>query len=218
MSKAAMQALRIDLELCGPMVVPDRHPVMLDALLLALQERQLTLPFTPDALPIKMITSPDWRGQFVWLASALEVHWVGPATDRYLSRNALAREILDDTAIHHGTTADSATGLSKLTRKRIQIRQAERATAWCIGQLAEVRNLLARLDAIGAQRHLGFGRVRSSAVTVDALGAERAWRRPLPGAHKLDPYRNARHLVAGRASPPYWNRDLSKEAWWPAIS
>ncbi len=198
------------------MVVPDRHPVMLDGLLLALQGRRLPLPFAPGALPLQCVTSPSWEAtSFVWMASALEIEWVGPSSDRYLSKNAQTREILEDTGTHGGTTADSVRGMSKLSRKRFAIRHAERATAWCVGDLALVQALLGKVDSIGAHRHLGFGRVRSCVVSVDASAAQKAWRRPLPGDHPDDPLRAMRFRAAGRAHPPYWDRDLSLQAWWP---
>lgn len=200
------------------MVVPDRHPLLLDGLLLALQGTRMALPFDPGQLPIKHATNTAWGpGRFVWLASELEVQWIGPATDRFLSRNARTREILDDTDIHGGTTADASRGLSKLARKRIMVRHAERAVAWCVGDLAKVQELLASVSALGAQRHLGFGQVRSCRVSVDKEAKEKAWQRPVPGEHADDPYRGKRFLAAGRSTPPYWDRDLSQQAWWPAI-
>jgi CRISPR type IV-associated protein Csf3 len=216
MSKAVFQPLRVDFELLGPMVVPDRHPLLLDGLLLALQGTRLPLPFVSRQLPIQHVANPSWgAGEFVWLASALQVQWVGPASDRYLSRNAKTREILDDAAIHGGTVADSSRGMSKLARKRIMVRNAERATAWCLGDLAKVQQALASVTSIGAQRLLGFGQVHSCAVSVDAEANEKAWLRPVPGEHADDPYRGKRFLAAGRSTPPYWDRDLSLQAWWP---
>lgn len=212
-----MQPIKMEFELGGHLVVPDRHPIMLDALLLALDGRRHALPFKPDLLPLQSISTASWRGnEFVWMASALEVNWMGPATDRYLSRNARSLEILDDAKTTNIKVIDSSRGMSKLARKRIMVRQASMATAWCVGDLAQIEALLGELISIGAQRHLGFGAVRAWRTQIDEAALERAWMRPIPGAHPDDPYKERRLQIQGRSSPPYWDRNLSLQSWWPS--
>lgn len=200
------------------MVVPDRNPLMLDALLLALTGERFELPFQASALPLATASNPAWPpGVFVWLASAIEVQWQGPSSDRFLTRNARPLEMLDDSAGHGATTVHLHSGLTKTTRTRIALRHASTACAWCMGDVQALQELLSRLQALGAHRHAGHGSVQSVSVSVDPLAAERCWNRPLPGPHPKDPSAAARFPTGGRSTPPYWDRDLSQQAWWPAI-
>lgn len=208
--------LRLEIELGGLMVVPDRHPPLLDAVLLALRGERLSTPFAPAALPVATAQASSWPGSdFAWLASAVYVQWVGPATDRYMHRNARPFEALQDAAEHGTTTVDASKGLTKVARTRYAVRQAVAARAWCIGDPEQLQPLLVGLRAIGAHRHHGFGLVRSARWIEDPDATTLAWYRPLPGPHPADPYREERMRSSGRATPPYWDRDLSQEAWWP---
>lgn len=198
------------------MVVPERHPPLLDALLLARRNQRLALPFPADAIPVTSVSSAAWQDDaFCWLASAVHVEWTGPVVDRILHRNARPLELLDHADSHNATTVDFDRGLTKVTRKRMATRQAVRAWAWCMGERKAIEGLLGDLQALGAHRHHGLGLVRSVAVVVDATAKQMAWWRPLPAAHADDPFDGSRYRVAGRASPPYWDRDLSLQAWWP---
>lgn len=209
--------LRIDIELGGLMAVPERHPPLLDALLLALLDKRLQLPFPAGAIPVATVRGSSWRaGEFCWLASALQIEWVGPVGDRILHRNARPLELLEDVDSHNASSVDFGRGLTKVTRKRLSVRQAMKATGWCIGVRSDIEDLVGRLQALGAHRHQGMGLVRSVAVAEDPQASEMAWWRPLPAAHAEDPFAGRRYQVAGRALPPYWDRDLALEAWWPS--
>lgn len=213
-----MVPLRVDFELGGQMAVPDRHPMLLDGLLLAMTEQRRALPFAPDALPLEVLRTKAWQaGTFCWAASALQIDWVGPTVDRILHRNARPLELLQDAGAHSATSVDYDRGLTKVTRKRLSLRQAMKATAWCVGRQAEIEALLAPLQALGPHRHQGLGIVRSVMVTPDAAAGRLAWWRPLPAAHPKDPFKKDRILTSGRATPPYWDRDLSMQAWWPGL-
>lgn len=212
-----MQPLRVEIELGGPTVVPDRHPPLLDSLLLSLLGQRLELPFPASSIPVQAARDAHWpEGEFVWMASAVEIAFVGPATDRILHRNARPLELLKDAASLHATSVDFDRGLTKVTRKRLSVRQATHAIAWCIGQQDALVQLLGHLQALGAHRHLGLGLVRDVRVVHDPKALEMSWSRPLPSEHSQDPYRGRRLRSAGRATPPYWSRDLTRQAWWPA--
>ncbi|SFF31147.1 hypothetical protein [Paracidovorax wautersii] len=212
-----MKPLRVDIVLGGLTAVPDRHPPLFDALLLACVGRRQELPFEPGCLPVRSVRDKRWAaGEFVWMASAIDITFVGPATDRFLHRNARPLELLDDAREHHATSVDFDRGLTKVTRKRFAVRQATHATAWCIGDQGEIMGLLQGLQALGAHRHLGLGLVRDVRVVEDASADVCCWKRPLPGVHSEDPYAAQRYRCAGRAVPPYWSRDLRLQAWWPA--
>lgn len=209
-----MHPLRVDIELGGLTAVPDRYPPLLDSLLLSLLGQRLALPFESACIPVQSVGWPT--GEFMWLASAIEIVFVGPATDRILHRNARPMELLQDAALHHATSVDFDRGLTKVTRKRLAVRQATHATAWCVGHQNALEELLGRMQALGAHRHLGLGLVRAVKVTPDDKALEMSWHRPIPAEHPLDPFRGQRLRSAGRATPPYWSRDLSHQAWWPA--
>jgi CRISPR type IV-associated protein Csf3 len=215
-SMRSTEPLRVDFELGGMMAVPEKHPPLLDALLLARLGLRLPLPFPADAIPVATVTDRKWpEGSFCWLASALHIDWVGPAVDRVLHRNARPMELLDDAGGHNATSVDFDRGLTKVTRKRMSVRQAVKASAWCIGDQDNVATLLNDLQALGAHRHHGLGIVRSVSVERDTAALKMAWWRPLPAAHAKDPFAGLRFRASGRASPPYWDRDLSLQAWWP---
>lgn len=211
-----MVPLRIDLSLGGPMAVPDRFPVLLDSLLLALQGRLLTLPFRAVDLPVKSV-KVGRSGEFFWLASALKIDWVGPSTDRFMHRNARPMELFEDRHLHRSTTVDFDRGLTKVSRKRLTVRQADAAHAWCIGDMQAIETLMGDLQAVGPHRHLGLGLVRQVRVVEDEQALTKAWLRPVPANHVAsDPHAGSRVRSAGRASPPYWDRNLDLQAWWPA--
>lgn len=219
--RRGVKPLRIDIALGGHMAVPDRHPLILDSLLLALQDVRLDLPFSPQSLPLQVAYGPAGPAQateFCWLASALEIDWLGPSSDRVLHRNARPLELFDDRDSHGGSSVDLDRGLTKVARKRIAVRQANFARCWCLGVAVEIEAILARLDALGAHRHLGLGLVQGFSVAEDAEAVEKSWLRPTPWQlHELDPYTGHRFRAAGRATPPYWDRDLSQQAWWPSL-
>lgn len=198
------------------MAVPERHPPLLDAILLARLNKRFALPFPADALPVAAVADPAWpNGSHCWLASALLIEWTGPVVDRILHRNARPLELLEDADEHHATSVDFDRGLTKTTRKRLSTRQALKASAWCIGDSSAIQALLGGLQALGAHRHHGLGLVRSIVVSQDSEALRMSWWRPLPASHKDDPFGGQRLRVAGRSSPPYWDRDLSLQAWWP---
>jgi len=216
MAKPKHQPIRIDFEVNDLMVVPERHPLMLDGILLALTGTRFDLPFPANALPLATTSDPSWPiGVFVWMASTLEVQWHGPSTDRFLTRNARPLEMLDDSASHGATTVHFNSGITKATRTRIALQHASTACAWCVGDLPAIQGLLARLQGLGANRHGGYGLVRTVSAVVDPMAAERCWNRPLPAPHPKDPWADGRFQAAGRSTPPYWDRDLNQQAWWP---
>jgi CRISPR type IV-associated protein Csf3 len=218
MPKAKHQPIRIDFEVNDLMVVPDRHPPLLDSILLALTGQRFELPFAASALPLATASNPSWpEGVFVWMASALEIQWQGPSSDRFLTRNARPLEMLEDAAGHGATTVHFNSGVTKASRTRIALRHASTACAWCLGDVEALQGLLSRLQALGSHRHGGHGLVRSVSVVVDKIANEKCWNRPLPGWHPKDPWKDGRYLAAGRSTPPYWDRDLGQQAWWPGL-
>ena len=216
MPKSRYQPLRIDIRVDGLMAVPERDSLMLDSLLLSLGGTRYALPFPEQAVPVQVVRDKRWpTGCFVWLASALRVQWHGPSSDRFLTRNARPLELLDDAAGHNATSVDAGAGITKVSRRRITLRHASIASGWCMGDAKALEALLTGLRAIGAYRHGGHGVVRSVEVSIDPAAHDLAWSRPLPGAHADDPFANRRFRAPGRATAPYWDRDLRQEAWWP---
>ena len=208
--------LRVEFLIDGMMVVPDFEPVLLDSLLLARATHGQPILATMNdevALPVAKATTTAWP-QPIWLASQLTVQWAGPSVGRLLHRNVRPLDLLSDSAQHKATTVDSSTGLPKTARTQLAIRHAVKATAWCIGVQEEVCSLLAGVYALGAHRHLGYGRVRQVDVIEDSLATTLAWSRPIPGFHPDDPIPD-RERRPGRSTPPYWVRDMKQDAWWP---
>lgn len=206
-----MQPLRIDLDLAGLMAVPERGPVMLDSTLLAIAcGGQLHEHLTAEMLPIQTFTAepsaqdpaPSWH----WMASAFMVDYCGPSTSRFLFRNARPTDMLANAHAHSASRVYLDRGITRTVKTRILLRQATKATAWCMGDAQKIHDLLAQLTHLGAMRHMGYGRVTALRITADPQAQQKCWLRPIPSLTQADPYLNERIPVQGQARPPYWDR------------
>lgn len=213
-----MIPLRIDFTLGGMMAVPQRTPYLLDAILMsaASEGEMLPLPFARTALPIKAISTGKAADQFIWLASAVEVEYVGPCQTRHIYRNPRPLQTFEDAHQVNATRVDLSRGITRTIPSLTQQRQAVRATAYCIGDPDQLETLLKRITHLGAMRHQGLGLITSLSLDTDEGAKDRAWMRPVPAIGiKGDPYKKERVALPGRCTPPYWNRQVST-AFWPS--
>lgn len=210
-----MQPLRIDFSLAGAMVVPDMHPPMLDALLIAMATQGRMLPsITPDVLPVQHIKTKVPQSPFFFMASAIDVSFTGPASTRTLHRNPRPLNLLADAAHHNSKRVYLDRGATRTVQTRLQVRQATFASAWCIGERDAIRTLAQRITHLGSHRHLGLGEVLKVSVSEDQEAITKAWLRPIPCIVKDDPYAKSRVPISGQCAPPYWQR-TSAIAYWP---
>lgn len=207
--------LRIDVQLQGLMVVPERHPPMLDGLLLALLTQGEHLPaITADLLPVSSHESAQGDRPWHWLASALQVNYCGPSTARFLFKNARPLAILENAAEHGASRVYLDRGITRTAKTRIVLRQATRATAWCMGDQNSLHDLLQELTHLGPLRHHGFGRVTGFSISQDDAAIKQSWLRPVSTLEAIDPYHTDRVPVQGQSAPPYWDRKAGI-AYWP---
>lgn len=206
-----MQPLRIELDLAGLMAVPERGPVMLDSTLLAIAcGGQLHEHLTAEMLPIQTFTAepsaqdpaPSWH----WMASAFMVDYCGPSTSRFLFRNARPTDMLTNAHAHSASRVYLDRGITRTVKTRILLRQATKATAWCIGEPEKLHELLSQLTHLGALRHMGYGRVTAFHIRQDPQAHQKCWLRPVATLSQADPYINERIPVQGQSRPPYWDR------------
>ena len=208
-----LKPLRIEWQLAGHVALPERYPLMLDAILLAARGDRLPLPFPRTALPIKTIKI----GQaFVWLTSWLELDLVGPAEHRQTFRNARPLSMLESAKHLHASTVKLDKGITRTVKSSYLTRQATGARAWCIGDPDGVSELLGKLTHLGGRRHSSYGQVTGYGIEEDEEALVRAWQRPLPEMHKSDPFKAQRVANQGPFDPPYWSK-TSTISYWPNI-
>lgn len=202
--------LRIDWQLSGHVVVPDRHPIMLDALLLSAQGDRHTLPFPHAALPLQHINTASG---FFWLASAIEIDFVGPASYRQTFRNARPLQMLKDAKHLHASSVSLERGITRTVKSTHMTRQATAARAWCMGTMEALSELLARVSHLGAKRHTASGEITGWQITADDAAQSQAWLRPIPEEHHSDPFQNQRIAMQGPCMPPYWHKRPACALW-----
>lgn len=206
--------LRIDLQLCGLMAVPERHPPLLDSVLLALRAQgQQLAEVTPDLLPVASHQSEDTTEPWYWLASAFDIEFIGPSVARFLYRNARPLDMLGHAQQHSASRVYLDRGVTRTVKSRVLLRQAVGATAWCLGDAPQLNELLSQLTHLGSLRHLGHGMVTGFQITEDPEAFEKCWLRPIPAPAADDPYSLDRIAIQGQCTPPYWDRRAGMSLW-----
>lgn len=187
-----MQPLRIEFTLAGPTGRPAR-PIHLDSLI-AHQLVQRDLPpnveiaAIRDAINKLPLERLDIGGDWVWAASTLAFAWDTPPQQHLATRSfrgpAIAEVQLAGLFSNRKSSApvDTTRGIFKTALYTHETQWARRAVAFCIGDKAEITDLLGRIEHIGARRRLGGGRVVSVDIVEDEAAHELAKRRYLPAA------------------------------------
>ncbi|MYM92615.1 type IV CRISPR-associated protein Csf3 [Duganella vulcania] len=214
-----MQPLRLEWTLSTPMVV-GAHPLHLDAL--------VAYAVTEEALRTGMVVSgpisdiardlplqrEEQAGQWCWKASALR-RAAGPHSTRFWTRKTDPYDYATRAQTGqlegrfkapmkpYAAKIDTQRGLLKQQFKFFPVQQIQTVTAWCIGDLNRLEELLhpdsGFVTNLGGKGRMGFGKVRSFLIESDDAALMKWAERVLPWAHEgALPVRLA-------IRPPYWD-------------
>jgi CRISPR type IV-associated protein Csf3 len=217
-----MSPLRIEWTLDTPWC-PPANPIHLDGLIAwAKVDRAIAngeafedydeilcdLPFAKHETPT------GW----VWQASMLMPGKVSAVERRYLTSKTPVADILSSTGkageasvIEGGrATIDTQRDYFKPSALHYTLEYVDTITAWCVGDVDEIVELLGRIKTIGKKGRLGHGRIVGDAkVEIEDYAFEYWKRRLLPEAQ--DGY----FPVNGRLRPPYWKGNDTGVVWRP---
>lgn len=210
-----MEPLRVDFEFGGFVSVSDQS-VHLDGLLawaaveLARDRGEVDLDRAAATLPLSRRGEPK-----VWCASALQFDYLTPPQYRMLTRTTDVHDYAEGISSGRITTTKPRdqlpTGSGPLRNHLVSytVRQAKSASAWCVGDPAEVRRLLKEIKYVGRYGRMGYGEVRSIDVVPDPA-AKKNWKlRHLP-------WREEGYVaIIGNYEAPYWKKTTMSEVYAP---
>jgi CRISPR type IV-associated protein Csf3 len=209
-----MKPFRIDWTLSMPMVMPE-HPIHLDAILAAVRVERAAGEADPLAaqhdLPLeKEVCGESW----VWKASAIQSTPALPLQMCMMTRRtdavrlAFDRETIVQTRL---SIANEGTGLLKNYDLRFAVQWHKSLSAWGVGDIDQVRDLLASVRYLGKMRRNGWGQIKECRVEADDLAMSHWSRRTLP--ESMAGLASSQHApTVAVCSPPYWNRAQAEPA------
>lgn len=212
----AHKPLRIDITLINPIKAPN-HPVHLDGLLAwaAVQEGlNEGVPF--DIAQERLPLSAHGEGaDSVWMASWIEFG-PGERDSMVMTRPFRLNDVIADNgrSFHEVRKqlwgSDISSSPYKAYIMRVPLRHVRTASAWCIGDPAEIERLLkTHITHLGKLGRIDLGRIREIVVSEDESAHQKWQWRTLPWP--VDGY--AMTFETTRA--PYWKRENRREAWAP---
>lgn len=211
-----MKPLRIDFELETPIKAPN-YPIHLDGLLAwaTVQEgieRGIPMEEAQERLPLER---DGEGGDAVWKASWIKFS-PGQRDSMFFTRPFRVHQVaLDNGRAYHykrvrNWKPETSSSAFKSYLITVPLRHSRFATAWCVGDKAEIERLLKKhVTHLGKLSRLDLGRIRSFTVNEDPEAASLwEWRtqaRCMPG------YAQAFETVRA----PYWKRENRRQAWVP---
>lgn len=162
------------------------------------------------SLPLARSGEPE-----VFCASALQFDYMSPPSFRTLVR----KTDVDDyaAALAHGRISlarprdQLPVGAGPLRNYLVSysVRQAAAATAWCIGDIDAVRNLLAEIKHVGRFGRMGYGLIVETTVEHDEEAVAKWKLRHLP-------WREDGYIPClGNFQAPYWDKTTMTEVFSP---
>lgn len=203
---------KVTWELHAPVVVP-AMPLHLDALLAWARVHQAELAGDRDALALQHdlpLQRHETAGGWCFMASMVHFDFQAPRQQLHMTKRAdLDAQVRAFAAGVFGKKKppfDPSRGLTK--GASLQIPQAFARTAWAcgVGDIEQVRALLATVTSLGKLRRHGKGAVRAFDVAQWDGAAEQWSRRNLP--HDSSFADGSTHALAQqRLHPPYWSKE-----------
>lgn len=224
-----MDALRIEIDLATPMVLP-AMPIHLDALLayavtedaLAAGAREGMVRDLAEPALGSVLEKFSRDGEWVWKSSALLPENVGQSYLRMWTRKTDPYDLAERMGAGQISTrtkfplkpfalkVDTVRGLLKNHFNFYPVREVGKLVAWCVGDRESIHDLLdAHIRHIGNRRRMGHGRVLAVRVIEDATAETRWMMRILPWCH--DGYLP----IHAAYRPPYWAIENRQEAYCP---
>lgn len=216
---ALMQALRIDWKLQRPMVCRT-HEIHLDSLLAWARVQEAGGDWTArHDLPLEVERhGEDW----CFKASIVVFNNLEPVRLMHMVRRTDPTQIaLDGNGgglLLKMATIDTGSRHLKGYSWHQATQMCDTATAWCVGDLDRVTELLGRVQSLGKLSRNSFGLIREFSVApAEPQEAERWMIRALPaGFEGGSVVQNARAagvefaLMQGRHQPPYWSPEKAR--------
>jgi CRISPR type IV-associated protein Csf3 len=213
-----MEPLRVEFKFANLVSISDQ-PLHLDGLLAWAAVEQARRDGEEDldraAVTLPLLRRGDPK---VWCASALTFDYLTPPSFRMLVRKTDVEdyaEAISSGRIKLAKSRDQLPVMSGPLRDHLvpySVRQADRALAWCLGDVESVRALLAEIRHVGRYGRMGYGLVTSISVEQD-VEAEWKWKlRHLP-------WREEGYLPCiGNYRAPYWDKATMTEVFAPPVS
>lgn len=207
-----MQPLHIVFRLSTPMRAPEA-PIHLDALLAWSAVHAGSVPdlTRQDKLPLDIYRAAD--GAWVWKASQL-VFQTGHRQSLPMTRRLDIDECARDQHVRFDAprlnVLTPGTGPFKSYAFRSPLVDVNEAHAWCVGDKADIIDLLRRITHVGKLARIDCGRVANVDVLDDPDPSAERWTiRTMPDA------RPSFNAAIATLRPPYWQREARVSAWEP---
>ncbi|MBE7156971.1 MAG: hypothetical protein INR62_00800 [Rhodospirillales bacterium] len=209
-----MQPFVVRWRLATPMVVPER-PLHLDALLASARvdshlrrgcplEDALT---QQENLPLAKADTPD--GSWVWKASQLLFAPASPPANVQMTRRLDMETMSADRERVFTSRRQSVkmgTGPFRNYDLRFPVQWQSEVTAYGVGEVESVHQLLETIHSLGRLRRNGWGKVAVLSVEPSSPQAAEYWkRRTLPASFSSQAL-STHQPAQGTCRPPYWDR------------
>ena len=209
-----MQAFVVRWRLSTPMVVPER-PLHLDALLASARVDAHLRDGKPleealleqENLPLAKADGPD--GSWVWKASQLLFQPVSPPTNVQMTRRMDVDVMAADRErvfTSRRQTVRIGTGPFRNYDLRFPVQWQGGVTAYGVGKIEVVGNLLATVNSLGRLRRNGWGRIAALSVDPALPGEADHWKQRTLPLSFLPQALPAHQPTQGTCRPPYWER------------
>lgn len=214
---AGRQPFKVVIRFLSPVIIESEYPIHLDALLAWAEadDARAAGSNTPwdDANDLSIVLDNDGEGaQMVWKASRLIFTPLRERNHLNMIRKSDPEAFLQDydagyfrTPRAHLNSIDTRSGQYRAYQMLVAYQWMEKAEAWGVGDIEEVREKLSRLRHIGKMGRNGFGLIASIDVEPCAEATDKWKIRVLPeGRQGATGIRYAPALHCLRA--PYWRK------------
>lgn len=212
-----MEPLRVTFTFRAPVVRDSDYPLHLDALLAWCVADEAEARGLPEAWAVAddlghlLARAESPSGEWVWQASELmfdaasERFWINAVrkADPVGFMEAMDRGWID--MRRPRGSLNTRSGSDRAYQWLTPYQWMERATAWCVGDRAQIEQALGRLSAIGKMTRNGWGLLATKKVESDPAAGEAWKRRFLPEGIQGQAdasYESAMHCPR----PPYWRK------------
>lgn len=203
---------KVHWQLRAPVIVPSL-PIHLDALLSWARVQEELERGNADALALQHdipLSRHECRGGWCFKASMLEFDFTASQQQLHFVKTSdideYAREFERGTFGRRRPSFDPARGLTKAGSFVMYEAFAASATAYGIGDIDLVRQLLSRVHSIGKLRRCGKGSVRQVEVRpCDEAAVRWTWRNlPVDSSHAMP---DSHFAAQQRLHAPYWSKE-----------
>ena len=211
-----MSPIKVTFRFRSPVVRDTEYPIHLDGLLAWCVMDEATAAGSDDPWADaenlgSILGVESGAADWVWQASALHFMPSGERVMASFTRRADPGAFMEDMDRHvmamkrQRGVLNTSSGQERAYHVVYPFQWMDRCEAWCIGDADRIRDLLARLPAIGKMARNGYGSIESFSVEYDE-SAEWRWRvRALP--MDVPMAESIEYVPAIQClRPPYWRK------------